>query len=998
MHYSVLNVYLGVTLVILALTFWAVKKLLRQGRMATWLAMAGILASLSVVAYFARVLCSSLTVFAWMTSLHLIGITAALMMFVIFTAYYTKYMDNRHVQGFVRSFVGLCCVDVLALLVNPFTNIVVDFAFRTPVSVYTKIVYSAQHPLYYFHILLAYVLILFTLLMLIKRARKVPKEFRRQYSYTVVSMLAIMAFNIVSVFVMGNRGYLNYSVSGYCLMEIFMYLFAYKFSSYIMLNYYKESVFENVEQGIVLFDYSDEIVLRNTKAVRMLQVVRFKDGLKRKEFEDACNISIDPNQELDVVSLQCFMTLPSGNIPLRLDFRKLRNFSGVLLGYLYVFSDIGFETDPVTGCHNWNSFKKFALENAGRFVLPQIVVVADINNLMVANNVGGRLYGDKILENFAQLLRNHFPSGSYFVRGEDARLIVLCHRKSMEGVKDCMTAVQNDFTGSFLYGMETVTSQKPDILKAIESATKSLRQKKLLDRSSKHSEIMSAVMRALKEFDPNAENQISHMQALCRAFGPRMKLSDKEQSDLELLCVLCDVGEIGVPKEILKKTGQLTREEWRVVQSHPQRSFEIAKSSNEFRDVADLALHHHERWDGKGYPDGLSGEQIPFLSRVLCVVDAFCAMMSPRPYRQPLSKEVVVKELRACAGTQFDPAIVAEFLQVVGDFDMGGSDASESTGEGSRQGAMASRNIESPESVLLGAHVHKVDYSRYILDEKNRVISVDENFERITGYSRDDIRERQLTQGDLIPSEDLTDYLFMVSETLSKNQLAYFEHRMLCKDGSMIYVFCMGRMYYDSAARENRSEIIFNDNASTYAMQMMMNDERKKAKEPTSYLERKDSLTGLLNESSLRAGAESRRLTGDFKMMVMAMDVDGFKSFNDVYGYEAGDECLQRVAKAIRGALRGTDLSCRIGGDEFAAALFFEGSKGTDFMYERAQEIHGKIMDALMSGELAATISMGVYATENKTLSYEQMYKEAERALFNAQKNGRGQFMSSASL
>ena len=153
MHYSVLNVYIGITLVVLAMTFWAIKKLMRQGKMAGWLAWAGFLASLSVISYFARVLSDSLTVFAWMTSLHLIGIVGALTLFVIFTAYYTRYMDNRHVQGFVRFFVALSLIDFVALLVNPFTNIVLDFAFRTPVSVYTKIVYSAQHPLYFYHIL-----------------------------------------------------------------------------------------------------------------------------------------------------------------------------------------------------------------------------------------------------------------------------------------------------------------------------------------------------------------------------------------------------------------------------------------------------------------------------------------------------------------------------------------------------------------------------------------------------------------------------------------------------------------------------------------------------------------------------------------------------------------------------------------------------------------------------------------------------------------------------
>ena len=107
--------------------------------------------------------------------------------------------------------------------------------------------------------------------------------------------------------------------------------------------------------------------------------------------------------------------------------------------------------------------------------------------------------------------------------------------------------------------------------------------------------------------------------------------------------------------------------------------------------------------------------------------------------------------------------------------------------------------------------VHPVPYSRYLLDEGMRIVSVDENFEKLTGYTQEDIRRTYMIQADLIPEEERTEYLCQTNASLAKSPLVFQEHKLRRKDGSDIYVFCFGRMYYDSAARAERSEIIISD-------------------------------------------------------------------------------------------------------------------------------------------------------------------------------------------
>jgi putative nucleotidyltransferase with HDIG domain len=144
--------------------------------------------------------------------------------------------------------------------------------------------------------------------------------------------------------------------------------------------------------------------------------------------------------------------------------------------------------------------------------------------------------------------------------------------------------------------------------------------------------------------------------------GGALGLSPHDQTVLERAALLHDIGKIGVPEALLLKPSALSPEDYERVKEHSEAGARILETVPFLADVVPIVRHHHERWDGSGYPAGLAGEDIPFLARVLAVADSFDAMVSERPYRGPLPRRLAIDEVVLCSGSQFDPAVVDAFV------------------------------------------------------------------------------------------------------------------------------------------------------------------------------------------------------------------------------------------------------------------------------------------------------------------------------------------------
>ena len=155
------------------------------------------------------------------------------------------------------------------------------------------------------------------------------------------------------------------------------------------------------------------------------------------------------------------------------------------------------------------------------------------------------------------------------------------------------------------------------------------------------------------------------MRLLAREVCQRMELSEAEIRVVEAAAHLHDMGTIAIPDPILHKPGTLTVDERIIMQGHARLGFEALEHTEDFAHIADIVLHHHERYDGKGYPDGLEGDAIPFAARVISVLDAYESMTSERPYRPRRTDREAAEQLILGKGTQFDPDIVDEVLKAI---------------------------------------------------------------------------------------------------------------------------------------------------------------------------------------------------------------------------------------------------------------------------------------------------------------------------------------------
>jgi HD-GYP domain-containing protein (c-di-GMP phosphodiesterase class II) len=176
---------------------------------------------------------------------------------------------------------------------------------------------------------------------------------------------------------------------------------------------------------------------------------------------------------------------------------------------------------------------------------------------------------------------------------------------------------------------------------------------------------VSELLAALLARDPATRNHLEHVNRVAKDFAARIRLNERDTESLLLASVLHDIGKIAIPSELLRKPGRLTAGEYAVVKRHPELGAMLIGHMPGFQDAAVAVLHHHERYDGSGYPKNLRGEDIPLLSRIVTLIDAFSAMIIDRPYHKGMTPIDATAELRRGAGTQFDPKLIEQFCAMI---------------------------------------------------------------------------------------------------------------------------------------------------------------------------------------------------------------------------------------------------------------------------------------------------------------------------------------------
>ena len=436
------------------------------------------------------------------------------------------------------------------------------------------------------------------------------------------------------------------------------------------------------------------------------------------------------------------------------------------------------------------------------------VAVFDIIGLQEVNRESGRSEGDHRIRALVQAVYHNMPKDCAVYRGYDAEIIVVCRDKAERDVIAQVKETARACKSQVFFGIASTAGAPTGddrarkigtVLQALEEAQYDLNVKKMLSAQSGRSQALTSLVRALEEVDQDTEEHVERTRNMGIALGRRLGLTDAQLTTLELMCLLHDIGKIAIPLEILNKPGKLTDAEWAVLRSHAEKGYQIALASKELRPIAEYIRYHHERWDGKGYPAKLAGEDIPVLSRIISIVDAYDAMVNDRCYRKAMPSEYAIKEIMDNAGTQFDPTMASAFLGLLSE--------NPELALGKKTGAGDVRVFEKTDARLAGGgNTQPVVYCEYKLDIDEKIIEAGASFEAVTGYSPDEAVGK-MSQFDLIPPEDLDDYMLQVGNQFSKSNTAYLRHRVRRRDGSVIHVVCHGERHFDSATRSFRSTI-----------------------------------------------------------------------------------------------------------------------------------------------------------------------------------------------
>jgi HD-GYP domain-containing protein (c-di-GMP phosphodiesterase class II) len=284
----------------------------------------------------------------------------------------------------------------------------------------------------------------------------------------------------------------------------------------------------------------------------------------------------------------------------------------------------------------------------------------------------GHAQGDRIIQMMGLILQEISMPGFVPARiGGDEFAIIMPGADEIKvgttktRILNMITQINKNEEGIYLsvaIGSFTRSSAEPPLDIVVRNADNAMYRSKLFEQMSARNNILRTLESTLSVRDHMTEEHAERMKEMAMGFGRIIDVNGDDLEVLALLAVTHDIGKIGVPDEVLFKNGPLNDYEWEIMRSHSEIGYRIAVESKVLSSVAEYILHHHEHWDGNGYPFQLRGNDIPLVCRILSIVDAYDAMINNRPYRSALSPIDAVRELLNDRGRKFQPVLVDKFI------------------------------------------------------------------------------------------------------------------------------------------------------------------------------------------------------------------------------------------------------------------------------------------------------------------------------------------------
>ncbi len=323
--------------------------------------------------------------------------------------------------------------------------------------------------------------------------------------------------------------------------------------------------------------------------------------------------------------------------------------------------------DPLTGLYNRRFFQEQLKRLDNPRNLPLSIIMGDVNGLKLTNDAFGHLAGDKLLKMIGDIISTSIRGNDIASRWGGDEFAILVPSTGAAATEKLISRIHYKIKkASFEYGVVSVsfgsntkTEEHEDISEIFTSAEVSMYQNKLVEIHSIRGQTINTIMTTLFEKSVAIKEHSTRVSELSVSIAKKLGFSKTNSNDIKTMGLIHDIGKIVIDLHILDKPGKLTDEERKIIEQHSLSGSRMLNSSHEYARLAAGVLHHHERIDGKGYPNGIKGDQIPIESKIIAVADAFDAMTAKRPYRlNPLSSEEAIAELQKYSGTQFDKEVV----------------------------------------------------------------------------------------------------------------------------------------------------------------------------------------------------------------------------------------------------------------------------------------------------------------------------------------------------
>lgn len=530
-------------------------------------------------------------------------------------------------------------------------------------------------------------------------------------------------------------------------------------------------------------------------------------------------------------------------------------------------------------------------------------------------------------------------------------------------------------------------------------------QRQVRQASDVQYSVIESLVLAIEAKDSVAQAHLARMQILAEGLGRAVGMDEEDIRGLSSAAMLHDIGNLAVPEHILAKPAPLTYEEYEKVKIHARVGAEILQAVPFPRPVAPLILSHHERWDGRGYPSGLAGEQIVLGARVLAVVDNYTALVSDRPHRPARTRAEALEVVKQRAGKVLDPALVDTFVEILPSLEQLVDRETERRAAGLPDVSTAAEHPRSDRPFEEIALAHREARAlQKIAETFGSSLGIDETVsviaERLGAImpistcalflwnedeSRFECRSAAGVDGHLVKDRtaETTEALSTVAGLPSGIVFA-LTHDARSFGAIAVYHASVGAYTDDHRRLLHRIA----QQASSVVHNALVFDRTQEASLT-------DALTGLANRRSMQEHLSkdlSRARREDTTVAVILLDLDEFKHINDRHGHEAGDRALRQVAAVLRAQVRPYDLCARLGGDEFVVVLWQCTAEQAEHKRADLQNAVAAARIETESGDVVSLgISAGVGVSDEDGTTAEQILAVADKRMYADKNLRRGQ-------